>query len=194
VDDPVTRIRLATVAASGFDDESKMAAALLEFVDHVGKELLENGKLSDEQTIGLKRALNDTPIAFRALTSLPLPPEQKSNLIFVLTKLMDDMLSLAATAMTAGDANIASKVMNGALRGGLASAETRRSKQRAWRDQALKVVTEIVQKNNRLTLDDLVTKLEESWRSEWARLPGRKLVIAFLSAARKDGTLPPRTQ
>lgn len=190
--DPITLTRLSTVAASGFQNEMELADAILKFVSQIGKDLLDGGKLSNEEASGVKLTLNDTPIAFAALTSFPLPAEQKANLVFRLTKLMDDMLSLGATAMTAGNKDIALRVLKGGALGGRGSTKTRRRQQKEWQDCALTVANEITQKNNRLTQDDLATKIAEHWHSDWARLPGHNSVIAFLSTAQSDGRLPRR--
>jgi hypothetical protein len=190
--DPVTLVRVSTVIASGFGDESELADAILKLVSRIGKDLLDSGSLNKEETRGVRLTLNDTPIAFAALTSFPLPEEQKANLVFMLAKLMDDMLSLGATAMTAGNKDIASRVLKGGARRGHGSTKTRRRKQKEWQDCVLTVAKEITQKNNGLTQDDLATKIEERWQSSWPRLPTRKPVIAFLSKAQSDERLPRR--
>jgi hypothetical protein len=112
----------------------------------------------------------------------------------MLAKLMDDMLSLGATAMTAGNKDIASRVLKGGAYGGSRSAELRRETQKKWQDCVLTAAKEITQKNNGLTQDDLATKITEHWQSSWPRLPTRKPVIAFLSKAQSDGRLPRRTK
>jgi hypothetical protein len=190
--DPVTPVRVSTVLASGFRDESELADAILKFVSQIGKDLLDSGSLNNEQTRGVRLTLNDTPITFAALTSFPLPEEQKANLVFMLAKLMDDMLSLGATAMTAGNEDIALRVLNGGVRGGRRSTEVRRQTQRDWQDLVLTLAKEITQKNNRLTQDDLATKITDRWQKGWPKLPTRKLVIAFLSTAQSKGWLPRR--
>jgi hypothetical protein len=156
--------------------------------------LIDGGSLSEEQARGVRGALNDTPIAFAALSSVPLPAEEKANLVFILVKLIDDMLSLGATAMVAGNEDIARSVINGGRLGGQLSAEIRRGNQRAWQVQTLKLATDIVQKNGRLTLDDLAAKISERWEPTWPRLPGDKMIIAFLSQCRRNRTLPERTR
>lgn len=190
--DPVTRVRLSTVIASGFRNELELADAILRLVSKIGQDLLNSGYLSEQETKGVRLTLNDTPIAFAALTSFPLPEEQKANLVFMLAKLMDDMLSLGAKAMTAGNKDIALRVIKGGGRGGDNSTITRREQQKAWQDRVLMEATKIIQKNNRLTQDDLGTKIAERWQPGWPRLPTRKPVIAFLSIAESDGRLPPR--
>jgi hypothetical protein len=188
--DPVTLARLSTVMASGFQSETELADAILKFVGQIGKDLLDGGALSNEEASGVRRALNDTPITFAALTSFPLPEEQKANLVFMLAKLMEDMLSLGATAMTAGNKDIALRVLNGGVRGGQKSTETRRQTQKDWQARVLTVAKGIVGKNSRLTQDDLATKIQGHWHSSWPRLPGRKSIIDLLSKAQGDGRLP----
>jgi hypothetical protein len=192
--DPVTLVRVSTVIASGFRDESEFADAILKLVSQIGKDLLDGGNLTNEQASGVKLALNDTPIAFAVLTSFPPPGEQRSNLVFMLAKLMDDMLSLGSTAMTAGSKDIALRVLKEAGRGGRGSTDTRRRKRREWQDQAITVAKEIVGKNKTLTQDDLATIIEKRWHSSWPRLRGRKSVINLISEAQKDGRLPRRPQ
>jgi hypothetical protein len=192
--DPVTLARLSTVAASGFRNETELADAILKFVSQIGKDLLDGGKLSNEEASGVKLTLNNAPIAFAALTSFSLAREQKANLVFMLARLMDDMLSLGATAMTAGNKDIALRVLKGGALGGHESTKTRRRKQKEWQACVLTVAKEITQKNNGLTQDDLATKIAERWQSSWPRLPTRKPVIAFLSKAQGDGRLPRRSQ
>jgi hypothetical protein len=117
--------------ASGFQNETEFADAILKFVSQIGQDLLDGGALSSEQASGIRLTLNDTPIAFAVLTSIfSLPKEQKANLVFMLAKLMDDMLSLGAVAMTAGSEDLASRVLKGGARGGSRSAETRRKTQK----------------------------------------------------------------
>jgi hypothetical protein len=188
--DPVTLVHLSSVIASGFQNETELADAILKFVSQIGKDLLDGGSLNEEETRGVRLTLNNTPITFAALTSFPLPEEQKANLVFMLAKLMDDMLSLGATAMTAGNKDIASRVLNGGVLGGHRSTETRRQTQKDWQARALTVAKEIVGKNSRLTQDDLATKIQGHWHSSWPRLPGRKSIIDLLSKAQGDGRLP----
>jgi hypothetical protein len=196
--DPVTLVRLQTVLASGFRNETELADAILRFVSEIGQDLLDGGALSDEQAFGVKLTLNDTPLAFAtlaaAMTSLPLPGEQKANLVFMLARLIDDMMSLGAVAITAGNEDIALRVLKGAGRGGRGSTDTRRRKRREWQDQAITVAKEIVGKNKTLTQDDLATIIEKRWHSSWPRLRGRKSVINLISEAQKDGRLPRRPQ
>jgi hypothetical protein len=85
----------------------------------------------------------------------------------MLAKLMDDMLSLGATAMTAGNKDIALRVLNGGVLGGQKSTKTRREPQKKWQDQVIAVASEITGKNNRLTQDDLATKIQEHWHPGW---------------------------
>jgi hypothetical protein len=188
--DPVTLVRLNSVIASGFQNETELADAILKFISQIGKDLLDGGSLNEEETRGVRLTLNDTPITFAALTSFPLPEEQKANLVFMLAKLMDDMLSLGATAMTAGNKDIALRVLNGGVRGGNRSTVTRRQTQKEWQALALTLATGITQKNNRLTQDDLETKIRDRWQKGWPRLPGRKSIIDLLSKAQGDGRLP----
>ena len=199
---PVTQERINIVAASGFKSELELADAILKFVSKTGKDLLEGGSLSEDETKGVKSTLNDTPIAFAALvaalTSLPLIREQKANLVFMLAKLMDDMLSLGATAMTAGSKDIASRVITGSSHGGFKGSKTRQNKQKVWQDRFLEWARELYQKNKSLTQEDYETKIRERWQSRWPppepQLPTRKVVIALISEAWKDGRLPKRTQ
>jgi hypothetical protein len=193
--DPITRARVTTVVASGFQNEVELADEVLKFVSRVGKELLDSGSLNDEQTRGVRAALNDTPIAFAyfraSLTCFPLSDEQKANLVFMLGKVIDDMLSLGATAVAAGSETIASSVIKGGTDGGLKSAEVRQKKQKNWEDRVLAEAGELLKKNGRLTQDDITTKLQER---RLPGLPGRTRIITFLSQAQRDGRLPKRTQ
>jgi hypothetical protein len=188
--DPITPIRVSTVVASGFQNEVEMADKILEHVSPVGKELLDSGSLNAHQTRGLRAALNDTPNAFAYLTRFSLPDEQKANLVFIFGRVIDDMLELGARAVAAGSETIASRVIQGAIDGGLKSATTRQIKQKEWQDRVLPAAEKLFKKNGRLTQNDLATKLESSLPG----LPGRKQIIAFLSQAQNDGRLSKRTR
>jgi hypothetical protein len=152
VSDRLAVIRRATVITSGFQNEIELADALLAFISRVGQELIDGGSLSEEQARGVRGTLNDTPIAFAALSCVPLPDEEKANLVFILVKLMDEMLSLGATAMVAGNEDIARSVINGGRLGGQLSTAIRREKQMAWQDQALKLAKDMVKKNGKRVL------------------------------------------
>jgi hypothetical protein len=137
--DPVTLVRLSSVIASGFQNETELGDAILKFVSQIGKDLLDGGSLNEEETRGVRLTLNDTPITFAALTSFPLPKEQKANLVFMLAKLMDDMLSLGATAMTAGNKDIAGvgsvgRGLEHSIRKASGRDDSRRSRQRRAND------------------------------------------------------------
>jgi hypothetical protein len=191
--DPLTPIRMAALAASGFRDVSELVVAVLTHQREVGKELLEGGSLSEQQTRGVRATLNDTPAAFAALEGLPLPVEEKENLIFRTAVLIDDSMTMGAFAALSGDESLKSLVSQRARAAGLKSAETRRTQQKAWRDLVLTEAGRLLEKNRTLTQDELATLLHKRWPKGGPRLPGRREIIAFLSQAVNDGRLPKRT-
>jgi hypothetical protein len=77
--DPVTLVRLSSVIASGFQNETELGDAILKFVSQIGKDLLDGGSLNEEETRGVRLTLNDTPITFAALTSFPSSRGAKSK-------------------------------------------------------------------------------------------------------------------
>jgi hypothetical protein len=186
---PTIDNRLAVLAASGFANETELADAVLAFVNKIGGGLLEVGKLSESQISGVRGALNDTPIAFSALTGFPLPPEGRNLLLFMAAKLVDDMLSLGAIAMLAGNADIESRVLSGGSKGGNKSAEVRRKKQREWQDKVLELANAMRTKNGRLTQEDLVSGVRQKWKPDWPALPTDKSIKALFSKATKSGAL-----
>lgn len=98
---PGTAYRLAVVFNSGFDNESAMGKALIETFGEIGRETSAADGLSTAQVSGVKGALEMVPIAYAAISDLiavqeQMPAELRSNLHFMLIKLMDDLLSMGA--------------------------------------------------------------------------------------------------
>jgi hypothetical protein len=198
--DPVTPVRLAYLTGSGFKDENEAATALLAWVDGVGKDLLNVPSLSEQQRRGVTVALNDIPQAVgcftRIIAAFPqFTREQKSNLVFMLIKLVDEAIELSAIAMKAGDDSIAARVQAGSMKGGAARAAKMKEQQKEWNDRAIVEARDILNKNATLTLEQLEARLRERWSKnpDWPALPyTTRLVKEFLSECRKDGRLPLR--
>ena len=184
----ITLERLAVVRFSGFETEDEMAQAVLDFIEQLCSDLLADKALTTEQTHGVRRAMHHVPATWRAFATLlePMPPELRANYVYILAKMMDDLLSLASIASGGADGKSFSRSFG--ADGGKAGAKTRQKKADAdWKIETRKLIRAIVQEDPNRSQDTIVS--EVIWRGIKGKLPGPKSIKSLVAEMDADGSI-----
>lgn len=199
--DPITLARLRHLVPGVSADD--YAAAVLDLNSSLGRDVLANADLPKGTELRARLAMQDTSLAFgaitRILTSIANTEEQRENLVFLLAKAIDDSLNLGAFYMAGRPkedlpAPITAEEIARELarKGGKQSAKVRQEAlAEGWHKHARALALEIRAETPRLAQRPLATEIGERWKEEGFK-PGFDSLVIFVRNGEADGTIPRR--
>jgi len=194
--DPVTLARLRFLPLASADD---YAAAVLDLNASLGKEVLAKADLPKGTELRTRLAIQDTSLAFNALTSILTSiadnEEQRENLVFLLAKAIDDSLNLGAFYMAGRPKEELPQPITAAdiaRKGGKRSVELRKAAiEEGWHKHARALALEIRAELPAIAQRPLSAEIGERWK-DLVFKPGFDSLLRFVRDNEASGTIPRR--